>query len=182
VRRHQSRCRSVVKRRRRRCQAVLPIERPNRLRPSRRWVGLIIESTRCLNCHPANGYPTQGDNMHPHTPLITPGPAGKGVPGLTPRRNTCEYFASEYSECAGQFPMGACAACRLGVASGPWSQAGARNKGSVWPSNAAVDRHGCRVPNGGRSSASAASLLTAGPLPTTLGQAGVTPLRPNRES
>ena len=46
-------------------------------------MGRVIESTRCLNCHPADGYPTQADDMHRHTPRITPGPEGKGVPGFT---------------------------------------------------------------------------------------------------
>lgn len=45
-------------------------------------MGHVIESPRCLNCHPAGGYPTQGDDMHPHSPRIAAG-NGRGVPGFT---------------------------------------------------------------------------------------------------
>jgi hypothetical protein len=44
----------------------------------------VIMSPRCLNCHPANDRPTQGDDLHLHMPPVTRGENGVGVPG-----NTC---------------------------------------------------------------------------------------------
>jgi hypothetical protein len=44
----------------------------------------VITSPRCLNCHPANNRPTQGNDLHPHLPFATRGEGGVGVPG-----NTC---------------------------------------------------------------------------------------------
>jgi hypothetical protein len=44
----------------------------------------VITSPRCLNCHPANDRPTQGNDLHPHLPFATRGEGGVGVPG-----NTC---------------------------------------------------------------------------------------------
>jgi hypothetical protein len=42
----------------------------------------VIESPRCLNCHPADRHPTQGDDMHLHTPPMSADASGHGVPGL----------------------------------------------------------------------------------------------------
>ena len=42
----------------------------------------VIESPRCLNCHPAGRSPTQGDDMHPHTPPMVSDASGHGIPGL----------------------------------------------------------------------------------------------------
>jgi hypothetical protein len=42
----------------------------------------VIRSARCMNCHPATRQPTQGDDLHPHTPPMHAGPADHGVPGL----------------------------------------------------------------------------------------------------
>lgn len=44
--------------------------------------GRVIESPRCLNCHPQGRSPTQGDDLHPHVPFIEAGMAGQGRPGL----------------------------------------------------------------------------------------------------
>src|ERR1700681_4256137 len=41
----------------------------------------VIMNPRCVNCHPAGDRPTQGDDMHPHSPLVTRGADGGGVPG-----------------------------------------------------------------------------------------------------
>ena len=46
--------------------------------------GKVIMSPRCMNCHPASNRPTQGDDMHPHSPPVVRGADGGGVPG-----NTC---------------------------------------------------------------------------------------------
>ena len=44
----------------------------------------VIMNPRCMNCHPASESPTQGNDMHPHSPPATRGADGGGVPG-----NTC---------------------------------------------------------------------------------------------
>jgi hypothetical protein len=42
----------------------------------------VIESPRCLNCHPADRHPTQGDDMHIHNPPMVTDGAGHGMPGM----------------------------------------------------------------------------------------------------
>jgi hypothetical protein len=42
----------------------------------------VIQSPRCMNCHPAKRQPTQGDDLHAHVPLMHGGPGDHGVPGL----------------------------------------------------------------------------------------------------
>jgi hypothetical protein len=44
----------------------------------------VIMHPRCMNCHPASDRPTQSDDMHVHSPPVTRGADGGGVPG-----NTC---------------------------------------------------------------------------------------------
>ncbi len=39
--------------------------------------GKVIESPRCLNCHPVTRRPTQGDDLHAHVP-----PMREGAPGM----------------------------------------------------------------------------------------------------
>lgn len=43
--------------------------------------GKVIESPRCMNCHPATERPTQTDRMIPHQPLVVRGEGGMGPPG-----------------------------------------------------------------------------------------------------
>ncbi|MGQ9372083.1 hypothetical protein [Azospirillum sp. ST 5-10] len=43
----------------------------------------VITDARCMNCHPADRQPTQGDDMHPHVPFMQAGSAGRGTDGLT---------------------------------------------------------------------------------------------------
>ncbi|MEJ2818291.1 Isoquinoline 1-oxidoreductase subunit [Caulobacter sp. CCG-8] len=45
-------------------------------------VGKVIESPRCMNCHPVQRAPTQGDDRHPHNPPMVGGQAGHGPAGL----------------------------------------------------------------------------------------------------
>ncbi len=44
--------------------------------------GRVIQSPRCLNCHPVTRRPTQGDDVHAHVPPMYGGPAGSGVASL----------------------------------------------------------------------------------------------------
>jgi hypothetical protein len=46
-----------------------------------REAGKVIQSPRCMNCHPAGERPTQTDNMRPHQPLVIRGEGGIGAPG-----------------------------------------------------------------------------------------------------
>ena len=42
----------------------------------------VIQHPRCLNCHPVDRIPTQGDDLHPHVPFIRADNEGNGPPGL----------------------------------------------------------------------------------------------------
>jgi hypothetical protein len=42
----------------------------------------VITDPRCMNCHPAERRPTQGDSMHAHAPFMQAGESGFGVAGL----------------------------------------------------------------------------------------------------
>ncbi|WP_193164288.1 Isoquinoline 1-oxidoreductase subunit [Microbulbifer hainanensis] len=42
----------------------------------------VMQSPRCLNCHPVTRTPTQGDNLEPHQPPIVANAEGQGPPGL----------------------------------------------------------------------------------------------------
>ncbi len=43
--------------------------------------GKVIQSPRCMNCHPAGDRPTQTDRMRPHIPLVVRGEGGMGAAG-----------------------------------------------------------------------------------------------------
>lgn len=45
-------------------------------------MGRVIQSPRCINCHPRTDRPLQGDLMQPHNPPVVRGVADKGAPGL----------------------------------------------------------------------------------------------------
>ena len=51
--------------------------------------GKVIQHPRCLNCHPVGERPTQGEDMHPHLPLVVRGADDKGAPGL--RCTSCHH-------------------------------------------------------------------------------------------
>jgi hypothetical protein len=52
----------------------------------------VITSPRCLNCHPANDRPTQGNDLHPHLLFATRGGSG-GFPA-TPAANATPTLTS----------------------------------------------------------------------------------------
>lgn len=54
--------------------------------------GKVIQSPRCLNCHPAGERPTQGDDLHPHLPHVVRGPDDHGAVGLACQ--TCHQSAN----------------------------------------------------------------------------------------
>jgi len=43
----------------------------------------VLQSPRCVNCHPVGDVPLQGDDSHLHAPLIKRGVDGRGVAGLS---------------------------------------------------------------------------------------------------
>jgi hypothetical protein len=45
-------------------------------------MGRVILSPRCMNCHPAQRRPTQGNDRHSHVPFMEAGADGHGLPGL----------------------------------------------------------------------------------------------------
>jgi hypothetical protein len=49
--------------------------------------GKVIQHPRCVNCHPAGNRPLQGDDGHPHQPLVVRGEDGFGAIGM--RCTTC---------------------------------------------------------------------------------------------
>lgn len=54
--------------------------------------GKVIQHPRCLNCHPRGERPTQGEDMHPHSPLVVRGKDDKGAVGM--RCTTCHQAAN----------------------------------------------------------------------------------------
>lgn len=44
--------------------------------------GKVILNPRCMNCHPAGDRPRQGDDSHPHQPLVVRGMGGFGAVGM----------------------------------------------------------------------------------------------------
>src|ERR1700758_4272055 len=55
-------------------------------------MGKVIESPRCQNCHPSGVRPTQGDDMHPHLPMVVRGADDNGA--LAMRCATCHQGAN----------------------------------------------------------------------------------------
>jgi hypothetical protein len=54
--------------------------------------GKVITDPRCVNCHPAGDRPLQGDDSHPHLPMVHRGEGDFGAPGM--RCNTCHQVAN----------------------------------------------------------------------------------------
>ena len=50
-------------------------------------MGKVLTHPRCLNCHPKDDYPRQGDGLALHQPPVERGPGGLGAPGM--RCSTC---------------------------------------------------------------------------------------------
>lgn len=54
--------------------------------------GKVIQSPRCLNCHPRTDRPTQTNAMRPHIPWVVRGVDGHGAPGMPCA--TCHHAAN----------------------------------------------------------------------------------------
>ncbi len=55
--------------------------------------GKVIQSPRCMNCHPATERPTQTDHFRPHQPLVVRGDDGMGAQGGL-KCTTCHHDAN----------------------------------------------------------------------------------------
>jgi hypothetical protein len=60
-----------------------------------REAGKVLQSPRCLNCHPVGERPTQTGRMTPHVPFIVRGADGHGPAGLP--CSACHH-AANYAE------------------------------------------------------------------------------------
>ncbi len=54
--------------------------------------GRVLQHPRCLNCHPVSDRPLQGNDSHPHSPLVVRGADDKGATGM--RCTTCHQAAN----------------------------------------------------------------------------------------
>ena len=46
-------------------------------------VASVLESPRCMNCHPRGDRPSQGDDRHAHLMNVQRGPSNQGLPAMT---------------------------------------------------------------------------------------------------
>jgi hypothetical protein len=54
--------------------------------------GKVIQNPRCMNCHPAGDHPSQGVDMHPHSPPVVRGDGDMGAAGM--QCVTCHLLAN----------------------------------------------------------------------------------------
>jgi hypothetical protein len=69
--------------------ALAPVEQFDKIKEQKarsialfQEAGKVILSPRCLNCHPADNSPRQGEDMHVHQPPVQRGAGGMGAPGM----------------------------------------------------------------------------------------------------
>jgi hypothetical protein len=74
-------------------------------------VKAVLQSPRCVNCHPDGDRPTQGDDMHTHQQFVVRGPEGKGAPGLA--CTTCHGLANPPDSYGPHMPPGTAEGWRL---------------------------------------------------------------------
>jgi hypothetical protein len=74
--------------------ALAPVEQFDKIKDQKarstalfQEAGKVILSPRCLNCHPRDDSPRQGEDMHVHQPPVQRGAGGMGAPGM--RCMTC---------------------------------------------------------------------------------------------
>ena len=64
------------------------VDRTERSRALFIETGRVLEHPRCVNCHPAGERPTQGEDKHPHSPLVVRGLDDRGA--IAMRCDTCQ--------------------------------------------------------------------------------------------
>src|SRR5438270_8928944 len=71
----------------------------------------VLQSPRCVNCHPNGDQPTQGDDSHVHLQSVQRGPAGRGAVGLA--CSTCHGKANPPDSYGAHMPPGVSTEWRL---------------------------------------------------------------------
>jgi len=67
-------------------------DRTERSRALFQEAGKVIQHPRCMNCHPAGDRPSQGADMHPHSPMVVRGTDDQGAVAM--RCSTCHQTAN----------------------------------------------------------------------------------------
>jgi hypothetical protein len=62
--------------------AAAPAQQQTAALASFEVVRTVLQSPRCVNCHPVGDAPLQGDDSHPHLQFVRRGPEGRGARGL----------------------------------------------------------------------------------------------------
>jgi len=71
----------------------------------------VLQSPRCVNCHPNGDQPTQGDDRHIHQQSVQRGPSGRGAVGLA--CSTCHGKANPPDSYGAHMPPGVSTEWRL---------------------------------------------------------------------
>ena len=74
-------------------------------------VRTVLQSPRCVNCHPVGDAPLQGDDSHPHLQYVRRGPDGRGV--RTMACTTCHGKANPPASFGAHMPPGVSTEWRL---------------------------------------------------------------------
>jgi hypothetical protein len=74
-------------------------------------VRAVLQSPRCVNCHPTGDQPTQGDDSHRHLQFVQRGPEGRGAVGLACA--TCHGKANPPASYGAHMPPGVSTEWRL---------------------------------------------------------------------
>ena len=74
-------------------------------------VRAVLQSPRCVNCHPTGDQPTQGDDSHIHLQSVQRGPSGRGAVGLACA--TCHGKANPPDSYGAHMPPGVSTDWRL---------------------------------------------------------------------
>ena len=74
-------------------------------------VRAVLQSPRCVNCHPKGDQPTQGDDSHTHLQFVQRGPEGRGAVGLA--CSTCHGKANPPDSYGAHMPPGVSTEWRL---------------------------------------------------------------------
>jgi hypothetical protein len=71
----------------------------------------VLQSPRCVNCHPVGDAPLQGDDSHPHLQFVRRGPEGRGARGM--ECATCHGKANPPASYGAHVPPGVSTEWRL---------------------------------------------------------------------
>ncbi|GAB4557337.1 MAG: hypothetical protein Tsb0020_01380 [Haliangiales bacterium] len=84
-------------------QGQTPKDDPAKSKAAFTAMSEVLTHPRCLNCHPSDDSPTQGEDMSAHQPPVFRGEGGLGAVGM--RCNTCHGEANApLTERAGSMP------------------------------------------------------------------------------